>query len=143
MMKFSENTDVAALERAWQEFNRLAGLRAIRSDADYDHAVALMNRILDAGANDDAHPLRGLLALLADMVAAYDDQHFSLGRSEPREILAFLMEQGELSASDLAAVVNPAELTEILSGQRTIDLELATKLGACFHNGPELFLGKD
>lgn len=78
MNSLAENIDGMALEAAWSEFNALAQLRPIETEADYDHTVALMNRVLDIMGEDERHPLAGMLALLAAMVGSYDKEHYSI-----------------------------------------------------------------
>jgi hypothetical protein len=45
-----------AAER-WSEFSRELPVRPIRSDADYEQMVALMNQLLDVVGEDETHPL--------------------------------------------------------------------------------------
>ncbi len=73
-----DKIDGVALEAAWTEFDRLARLRPIANEADYDHVVALMNRVLDVMGENEQHPLAGLLELLAEMVSSYDKIHYSV-----------------------------------------------------------------
>ena len=73
-----DKIDGIALASAWQDFDHIAGLRPIKTEADYDHIVALMNRVLDVMGEDEQHPLAGLLELLAEMVSSYDKIHYPL-----------------------------------------------------------------
>ncbi|HEX5343923.1 MAG TPA: hypothetical protein VFX55_15635 [Duganella sp.] len=50
----------------------------LASEEEYDHAVALMNRVLDIMGEDEWHPLAGLLKLLAAMVGSYDKEHYPI-----------------------------------------------------------------
>lgn len=50
----------------------------IASEAEYDHAVSLMNRVLDIMGENEQHPLAGLLELLAAMVGGYDREHYAI-----------------------------------------------------------------
>ncbi|SEN58867.1 HTH-type transcriptional regulator / antitoxin HigA [Duganella sp. CF517] len=71
-----DQIDGTALAAAWQEFDHTAGLRPIKTETDYDHTVALMNRVLDVMGEDEQHPLAGLLELLAKMVSSYETIHY-------------------------------------------------------------------
>ena len=71
-----DKADGIALSAAWSEFDHIARLRPIKTEADYDHTVVLMNRVLDVMGEDQQHPLAGLLELLADMVSSYDEIHY-------------------------------------------------------------------
>ena len=79
IMKTSvEKIDGMALAAAWQEFDHIARLRPIKTETDYDHTAALMNRVLDVMGGNEHHPLAGLLELLAEMVSSYDKIHYPL-----------------------------------------------------------------
>jgi len=74
------------------------------------------------------------------MVSDYEKVHFSLGASEPHEMLAFLMEQGERTADDLKGMLNQDELDAVLAGRRKIDSEMAGKLATLFGVSATLFM---
>lgn len=86
----------------------LIPLRPIRSDDDYDRAVATLNQLLDAGASDERHPLADLVDTLGSLIAEYDDKHFPLQQVSPIEVLQFLMEQHQLTQSDLPEIGSQA-----------------------------------
>ena len=79
MNTLADDIDAHALEAAWGELDRVARLRPIHDDASYDHAVALMNRVLDVMGDNEQHPLAGLLELLATLVGNYEQKHYALG----------------------------------------------------------------
>lgn len=58
-------------------------LRPIRTEADYDRAVEALNRLMDAGAGDESHPLSGLLAALGELIGDYEE---SSGGYDPEGI---------------------------------------------------------
>ena len=78
MNTLTDDIDAHALEAAWGELDRVARLRPIHDEASYDHAVALMNRVLDVMGDNEQHPLGGLLELLATLVGNYEQKHYSL-----------------------------------------------------------------
>jgi HTH-type transcriptional regulator/antitoxin HigA len=73
-----DDIDAHALEAAWGELDRVARLRPIHDEASYEHAVALMNRVLDVMGDNEHHPLSGLLELLVTLVSNYEKIHYSL-----------------------------------------------------------------
>lgn len=75
--------DFNTLEATWTAFDRIAHLRPIRNDAEYDRAVALMNRLVDVVGDDEKHPLAGLLDLVGDLVGDHDAEHFAIEAVAP------------------------------------------------------------
>ena len=114
--------------------------RPIHSEADYDRMVALMNSVLDAVGDDEEHALSGLLDLVSDLVAAYEEEHYAIEPAEPKEALRFLMEARSLRQEDLSTIVPQSNLSAILAGKRKISATLAGKLGKFFQVSPAIFI---
>ena len=128
-----------AAER-WNAFVAEVPVRLIRSDADYDQMVALMNQLLDVVGDNESHPLATVLALIGDQVAGYDNNHFSIPRSEPREVLRYLMDQQGLKQSDLGEVLAQPNVSAILNGHRSISRDVAKALAQRFNVAVDVFL---
>jgi HTH-type transcriptional regulator / antitoxin HigA len=131
--------DISALQAAWQAFDTLAHLGPIRSEADYEHMVTLMNALLEVAGDDEDHPLSGLLALAAELVSRYEQEHQAIEAANPQDALRFLMEARGLKQEDLSAIVSRSNLSAILAGKRMISATMAGKLGAFFGIGPTVF----
>ena len=69
----------------------MAKLYAIRSEADYDRMVAMMNALLNVAGDDEHHPLSSLLELAAELVSRYEQQHHAIEAANPKDALRFLM----------------------------------------------------
>ena len=132
--------NIDALQTVWIEFDRVAHVRPIRNDEDYDRVVALMNQLVDVVGDNEKHPLAGLLDLVGNLVADYDDEHFSIQPSEPRETLRFLMEQNHLKQTDLEDIVPQSNLSAILAGKRQISRDVAKKLAERFNVSVSVFV---
>ncbi|MCC0806922.1 transcriptional regulator [Methylobacterium sp. W2] len=115
-------------------------LRVIRTDAEYETAVDVMNGLLDAGAGEDHHPLAGVLGLLGGFIADYDSAHHGLPDVPPAEILRLLMEQNGVKQSDLPEIGSQGVVSEILSGKRDLNLGQIKRLATRFGIEPATFL---
>ena len=132
--------DVKALRKTWAAFDRIAHLRPIRGEAEYDRTVALMNRLLDVVGDDADHALSGLLDLVGELVEDYDASHYAIEASEPREVLRYLIELRGLRQGDLADIVAQGNLSAILAGKRRISTRLAGKLARYFKVSAAMFI---
>ncbi len=140
MTSSTPSLDVKALTRTWAAFDRVARLRPIRNDAEYDRTVALMNSLLDIIGDNEDHTLAGLLDLVSELVADYDASHHAIEASEPREVLRYLIEQRGLKQSDLADIVPQSNLSAILAGKRKISAAMAGKLAKYFNVSAAVFI---
>lgn len=132
--------DLRALQQTWAAFDRVAHLRPIRNDEEYERTVALMNYLLDVVGDKESHALAGLLDLVGELVEDYESGHFVIEPSEPREVLRYLIEIRGLKQGDLSDVVPQSNLSAILAGKRKISATLAGKLAKFFKVSPAVFV---
>lgn len=132
--------DIKGLQKAWTAFDRIAHLRPIRNDKEYERTVALMNALLDVAGDDENHPMSGLLDLVSDLVEDYDTAHFMPPAAEPKDVLQHLIEMRGLRQSDLAEVIPQSNLSAILAGKRKISATLASKFAKFFDVSPAVFI---
>jgi len=74
------------------------------------------------------------------MISEYEKKRYPMPESEPHEMLAFLIEQGERTVDDFHGILDQGELGEVLAGRRKIDDDLASKLAGLFGVPATLFL---
>ena len=67
--------DVEKMVPAWQALKSLAPLAHIESEADYERTTAFLNELLDEVRDDAAHPLYSLVAVVGDLIEAYEIDH--------------------------------------------------------------------
>ena len=132
--------DIKALQKTWAAFDRVAHLRPIRTEEEYDRTVALMNYLLDIVGDQESHALSGLLDLVSELVEDFDASHYAIEASEPREVLRYLIEMRALKQSDLEDIVPQSNLSAILAGKRKISATLAGKLAKYFNISPAVFV---
>ncbi len=132
--------DIKALQKTWAAFDRIAHLRPIRTEEEYDRMVSLMNYLLDMVGDQEDHALSGLLDLVSELVADYDTNHFAIKAAEPNEVLRYLIELRGLKQGDLAEIVPQSNLSAILAGKRKISATLAGKLARFFNISPAVFV---
>ncbi|NBC12124.1 MAG: transcriptional regulator, XRE family protein [Gammaproteobacteria bacterium] len=67
--------DVEKMVPAWLTLKSLAPLAHIESEADYERATAFLNELLDEVRDDAEHPLYSLVAVVGDLIEAYEVEH--------------------------------------------------------------------
>jgi HTH-type transcriptional regulator/antitoxin HigA len=140
MTTATDPLDIKALQKTWAAFDRIAHLRPIRTDEEYERTVLLMNYLLDIIGDQEDHALSGLLDLVGELVAEYDANQYPIEFSEPNEVLRYLIEVRGLKQSDLAEIVPQSNLSAILAGKRKISATLAGKLAKFFSISPAVFV---
>jgi HTH-type transcriptional regulator/antitoxin HigA len=127
-----------------KKYARLASravVRAIETEAEYDHMVAAVEHPMDKGEGRLSPEESALLETMAILIQAYDDRHHPLPPLAPDEMLAYLMETSGRTAKDLLPVLGTrGRFSEVFSGKRSISKEQAKKLASVFKVAVDLFI---
>ncbi|MDR2195060.1 MAG: transcriptional regulator [Gallionellaceae bacterium] len=137
--------DLSKVARSFEKFRAAAGVGAIRDEEDYERAMTLIAAIMDETRNlpereDADHPLADLLDLLTAAAREYEADHYPVPASAPNDVLRFLMEQHELTQSDLPEVGSQSVISEILSGRRLLNARQIAALVTRFHVSADAFI---
>ena len=110
-------------------------VRAIRSEEDYEAALARISELMDALSGherqmeDPDDPRRVELEVLVDLVEFYESRSDNWGLPNPVSAIEFRMEQANLTQRDLVPFIGSrAKVSEILSGKRRITMSMARAL---------------
>ena len=116
-------------------------LRIIRSEEEYDHAIAIVNRLSDRGRHRSPDDTEYLLAM-AVFVEKYEQEHYPIPPASGAEMLQYLIETHALTQSNVAAGTGLAEstLSEILAGKRKLSLKHVEALARFFKIKAAVFL---
>ena len=118
----------------WVALHEALGLgSAIADEIEYERALAFVDQVFDAVAQDPSHPLGGLVDLLADRICLYEEQvHPWPDASTPATVLASLMEEHGLRQSDLPEVGAQSVVSAVLAGKRQLNLRQVKALANRF-----------
>lgn len=117
----------------------LIPLHTIRNDGEYDQAVDVLNRLLDDGAGDEQHPMAELVTSLGELIAAYDDLHYSAQAVSPSSMLRFLMEQHSLADSQLPEIGSAGIVRGVLNGSVSLTTKQIVALSQRFELSASVF----
>ena len=126
------------LKKHWQE---IAPYLTITNEEEYDAAVERLNGLLDEVGDDESNPLYSLLDTLGILIEAYDRQHYQLPESRGIDALVYLMEEHSLSQSQMPEIGSQGVVSEILSGQRKLNVRQIEALAFKFQVSPATFFG--
>ncbi len=113
----------------------------IKSEGENNRMLATIEDLMAKGEDNLFPEEAALLDLLVDLVHDFEERHYPLPSSPPRQMVAFLLEQRGLKPSALWPVLgSKGRVSEILSGKRAISKDQAKKLATFFHVGVGLFI---
>ncbi len=101
-------------------------IHLIRTEADHETALAEIDRLFDAASKT----LEGdRLEVLAALVEAYEEQHYSIPAPDPIEAIKYHMESRGLCRRDLEPYLGSrARVAEVLNRKRPLSLEMIRRL---------------
>jgi HTH-type transcriptional regulator/antitoxin HigA len=101
----------------------------------------MLNKLLlDAGAAEENSPLADLVNSLGALIGDYEDTNHPVADVAPVAALRFLMEQHQLTQSDLQEVGTQGVVSEILHGKRDLNVRQIKALAERFHVPTSLFI---
>jgi len=106
----------------------MRNIRPLRNEADYDWALAEIERYFDK------EPKRGTAEadrfdVLAMLIESYESQRWPIGLPDPVDAIRWRMEQDGLTQGDLAKLLGSrSRASEILNRKRVLTLEQAYRL---------------
>jgi HTH-type transcriptional regulator / antitoxin HigA len=117
-------------------------LRPLRTDADLDAAVAVVDELIDRAAL--TAPERDYLDVLSELVETYETETIPMRPVGDAELLRFLIEHKNVTQAEAAAGAGIAESTisEVLAGKRKLNRRQIAKLARYFCVAPAAFLSE-
>lgn len=138
----SASTRPHAGER-FQELNREFPLRPIRSDAELEQAIAMIDGLIDRdrlSPDEDDY-----LEVLSNLVGKYEDEHHPLPAVSDAGMLRYLIESRAVTQATVAAETGIAESTisEVLACKRGLNRKHIAALSRFFHVSPAVFIDSE
>jgi HTH-type transcriptional regulator/antitoxin HigA len=123
------------------ELVRECPLRVIRSEPEYERAIAMLDRLSDLGPARTAGETEYLLSL-AVFVEKFEDEHHAMPPVSGPDMLRYLLQTNELTQSTLASAtgLSVSTISEILAGKRALGVKHITSLARYFGVKPSVFL---
>lgn len=128
------------VEKRYLELVKRFPLRPLRTVEENEFAATVCDELLDEFDSLSTQE-RDYLEVLSRLVEDFESQWQEEKDVEPRDLLAFLMEQNSLSQSDLIAEFgSSSRVSEFLSGKRELSLPQIVKLAKRFRLSPNAFI---
>src|SRR5205809_3494667 len=106
----------------------MKNLKPIRTEADYEVALAEIERLWGAPAST---PEGDRLDILATLVDAYENEHYPMDPPDPIEAIKYRMEQQGLTRKDLEPLIGTrTRVAEVLNGKRNLSITMIRNLHA-------------
>jgi HTH-type transcriptional regulator / antitoxin HigA len=113
--------------------------QAIDSEAEYDRALAIAERLIFKKDRTEAEIK--FLKLVVVLIEDYEAEHYPMDAVAPHELLQHLMESNSTRQADLVGLIGSrGVVSEVVNGKRAISKAQAKVLGEFFSVSPGLFI---
>lgn len=114
-------------------------IRPIKSDNDYNRALARLDVIFDAPVDSPEGDEAEILSMLIDN---YENEYFPVESPDPIEAIKIRMEELNLKQKDLVGIIGgKSRVSEILNRKKRLTVEIIRNLTKELHLPPSLLIG--
>lgn len=122
--------------------NQTTDVRPVRTDADYDAALAAVRPYFDTPP-EPGTPDADRFELLILVIKAWEDEHYPIPDASPVEVVKLIMEANGYTRADLAEILGAASrASEFLNGRRNLSLEQIRRLRAAWGIPADALIGE-
>lgn len=111
----------------------------LRDPTTYDALAAILDGLLPLIGDGENHPLASLASNIGNLLAAYDEAHRPMPEVTGADVLRYLMQEHQLSQSDLPEIGAQSVVSEILAGNRQLNVRHIRALAERFSVPVEVF----
>lgn len=116
-------------------------LAPLRNERQYKRAVAFLDYLIDEVRSNEKHRLAPLLELVGVLIENYETERVAELRTSSIIVLKMLMEEHSLTQKDMRKELGSQGVaSEILNGNRKLNVRQIKALSKKFHVSPAVFL---
>lgn len=117
-------------------------IRPIKTEADYQEALELLEEYIDAEPTANT-PEAEQLDILSSLIERYEENKYQIDAPTAIEAIKFVMEQRDLEPKDLIPFIgSKSRVSEVLSGKRSLSIEMIRSLESGLGITPKVLLKK-
>lgn len=132
------NIQLNEIAKVWPDIQPIFSVP--HNEKDYNKLVSLLDSLIDEVGNNESHPLSSLMETIGSLIETYETQNVKEIENNPLDTLNALMEEHGLKQSDLSEIGSQGVVSEILSGQRQLNVRQIKMLGKRFNVSPAVFI---
>lgn len=124
--------------KVWPTVSKV--ISTINTKAHYKKVVKLLNKLIDEVSETENPSIESLIDTLGTLIKDYENRNIPEPEGDPIGCLKYLMEEHGLKQSDLRELGSQGIVSEILSGQRRLNVRQIKALSKRFNVSPATFI---
>lgn len=114
-----------------------------KNKKEFNFLVNQLDELLKIVGDDESHRLMGLVDVISNLIASYEEEHFKIPAKKGISALKFLLESHNLRQSDLSKIASQGVLSEIIRGKRALNLRQIKLLAKYFQVDVSTFIDEN
>lgn len=110
------------------------------TEAEYNNLVSMLDNLIDEVGENEKHPLSSLMESIGTIIETYERNNIPTISGSPTESLRYLIKEHNLKQSELPEIGSQGVVSEILKGQRSLNIRQIKRLSFRFNISPLVFI---
>lgn len=127
------------IENVINHFHHIKSWLSIPESEEENERLITFARDLKKASQSGQKDAKDLLPIMLEHIEAYEKRAYLTPKVKANEVLAFVMEQNQLTQNDLPEIGSQSLISKILSGERKLTVEHIEKISTRFHISPAVF----
>lgn len=127
------------IEQVIGHFHQIKSWLAIPENEEENEQLISFARDLRIISKNGQKDAKDLLPLVLDHIESYEKRAYLTHKVKSSEVLAFLMEQHQLTQNDLPEIGSQSLVSKILNDERKLTVQHIEKLAIKFNVSPAVF----
>lgn len=113
---------------------------SIRNEKEYNQAIQRLEQLLDEVGTNEFHPLYELLDTLGTLIHKYEEENYPIPDCDGSDVLVYMMEEHNLSASDLTEIGDTKTIEKIINKKQALTVSQIRALSKRFQISSGAFI---
>ena len=132
---------IAELEKVKNVWPQVKSVLSVPTNGrEYSRLCRILDDLVDEIGNNENHRLAPLLDTIGSLIEAYEEEHFQFEELGSVDLLKALMQEHNLTQSELKDIASQGVLSEILHKKRKLNLRQIKLLSKRFNVSPAAFI---
>jgi len=132
------NIQLDRISKAWPSIKNY--FTVPHSEQEYTELVNYLDALIDEVGDNENHELAAVMETIGLLIENYENKNHTIDESTVVDVIKYLMQEHALNQADMTEIGSQGVVSEILSGQRSLNVDQIKRLSKKFHLSPSVFI---
>ena len=132
------NIQLDSISKAWPSIKNY--FTVPHSEQEYTELVNYLDALIDEVGDKQNHELAAVMETIGLLIENYENKNHLINESTVVDVIKYLMQEHALNQADMTEIGSQGVVSEILSGQRSLNVDQIKRLSKRFNLSPSVFI---